>query len=159
MMLFTDGGCIGANPSAKGGTWAWCLVEDGKLTRSASGLLLPADAELTKIGNNLTELFAAVLGLEAMGEDFRGIWHTDSRVTIYRLFRHAKLKGVPAWLTKRVHALRSRLRCEAKLLGGHPTKAELKAGVRRDGAPVSEWNVWCDKACCARAEEWRQDNE
>ena len=33
------------------------------------------------------------------------------------------------------------------LLDGHPTRSQLEAGKGKRGGPVSEHNVWCDKAC------------
>jgi hypothetical protein len=37
--VYADGGVIGANPSPKGGTWAWCHVNDADhRVKSGSGL-------------------------------------------------------------------------------------------------------------------------
>lgn len=32
-------------------------------------------------------------------------------------------------------------------LDGHPTKANLRAGVGKRGNPVSRHNAWCDREC------------
>jgi len=39
------------------------------------------------------------------------------------------------------------------LLGGHPNKKELASWIRKDGLPVSKFNVLCDKLCGERAAE------
>lgn len=155
--LFTDGGCIGPNPSKKGGTWAWCLIDSGAIVRSACGVVVPADVDLPAVTNNITELLAAVLGLEAVGPDFDGIWHTDSKVTVYRLTTSTAFKGCPDWLRKRVLEVRRGRKYKVALLGGHPNKKELASGVRKDGAAVNRWNVWCDKQCCRLAKEWADE--
>lgn len=153
MELYTDGGVIGRNPSAIGGTWAWCLVDDGEVIREGSGIITPNDISKSTVSNNDTELYAAVRGLEAVGPNFDGVWFTDSKVTIHRLTSHPKFTGCPLWLRKRAEQLRDARKWTVILLGGHPTKADLKIGKMTDGSPVSEWNVRCDKECCRLAEE------
>jgi hypothetical protein len=41
------------------------------------------------------------------------------------------------------------------LLDGHPTQAQLAAGVGKRGHPVSAHNVACDRACTAQANRVR----
>ena len=154
LSLFTDGGVIGRNPSLLGGTWAWCLIDGDEIIRSASGAVDPKDIDLLTVSNNTTELLAAVLGLEATGPGFSGVWYTDSKVTVYRLTTSTKFKGCPDWLRNRALAVRENQKYTVKLLGGHPNKAELTTGIRSDGAPVSKWNVWCDKECRRLAKEY-----
>lgn len=148
--LYADGGVIGRNPSAVGGTWAWVQVNaDGEHVRTGSGIVTPIFHGLDLITNNLTELLAAVLGLESLPTGWVGTVYTDSQVTLYRITRDkTKWAGIPAVLVERTQAARKPLGAyTVVLLGGHPTKAELAAGVRRDGFPCSPHNVWCDKAC------------
>jgi ribonuclease HI len=155
--LFCDGGVIGPNPSAIGGTWAWCLVdEQGLRTHEASGVLLQGDVGLPTVTNNVTELYALILGCEALPAGWRGTICSDSWISLQRVFRGAKLNHVPLWLCQRLGALLKSGRltdCTYELLDGHPTRAELERGVGKRGHPVSEFNVWCDSACTKRARE------
>jgi hypothetical protein len=147
--LFTDGGNVGKNPS-QAGTWAWCLVVDGRLTQHDSGWMEADDAGMASISNNFAELYAAVRGMEQTDE--KGTWWTDSRVTLLRLsVKGTKFNGVPDWLERRAKRLVGRW--VPMLCGGHPTKDELKRGRRTDGAIVSRWNVLCDKLCNERKRE------
>lgn len=149
--LYTDGGVIGANPSALGGTWAYCLVDAaGQRTTCESGIITPAEAELPLVTNNLTELLAIVKGREALSWAWSGTIHSDSWVSLQRVFFAARLKNVPPWLVARLQKLQREgwfTGCSWKLLDGHPTKAQLAAGVGKRGGPVSIHNVWCDQAC------------
>ena len=149
LQLFSDGGLVGANPSPVAGTWAWCLVGDGKLIACDWGLIYPDDLGLPAVTNNVSELYAAVRGLEA--NPTVGEWLTDSQVTLRRLTKGGKFKGVPAWLVDRSAKVRKRRvenRWKATLLAGHPTRAELASGfARRNRHPVSVWNVLCDQLC------------
>jgi ribonuclease HI len=149
--LYTDGGVIGVNPSPIGGTWAWCLVDaTGKRVCDYSGVITPEQAGLPSITNNLTELLAIVNGREALPYAWTGTIHSDSWVSLQRVFLAAKLKNVPPWLVDRLQKLQRDgwlSGCAWKLLDGHPTKAQLAAGVGKRGSMVSEHNVWCDQAC------------
>jgi ribonuclease HI len=150
--LYADGGCLGANPSPHGGSWAWVHVSAaGEVVAKWSGFVTPADVGLDRVSNNVTELIGLLHGLEALPEGWAGKAYTDSNVTRLRFDRpwQAKFKGVPQDLIDRVRDAVERVAdCEIVLLGGHPTKAELAAGVRADGMPVSKWNVVCDAECC-----------
>lgn len=154
LQLFTDGGVIGPNPSPLGGTWAWCLVvNNDRIAYHASGIVTPKDIGLPTVSNNVTELLAAVEGLDnAVPQPVD--WFTDSGVTLWRLTTGKKWAGVPDWLKARAIACRPGVK-SATLLGGHPNKAELASGRRKDGKPVSEWNVWCDHECNRLAAEFR----
>jgi ribonuclease HI len=155
--LYTDGGVIGQNPSPIGGTWAWCVVDaNGQQQRHASGWMSPAEMDADTVTNNHTELLALVLGLEALDEGFAGTVYSDSWVSLQRVFLAAKLNNVPAWLVDRLQAIQKSGRLATvsyKLLDGHPTKAQLEAGIGKRGNPVSAWNVWCDEQCSAVARE------
>lgn len=151
--LYTDGGCIGANPSRIGGTWAYCLVNAaGERIVNASGVITPAQAHLPAVTNNLTELLALVYGLERLPQGWAGTVYSDSQVSLQRVFEAAKLKNVPPWLVERLQALQKSGKLAAMsyvLLDGHPTKAELLAGRGKGGHPVSEHNVFVDWLCQA----------
>jgi len=123
---YADGGVIGRNPSQIGGTFAWCHIDaNNRQVASYSGVITPVEAALPAITNNLTEMLALVAGLEALPLHWRG--------TVYS----AALQHI------------DRPHCTYVLLDGHPTQAQLAAGKGKRGALVSEWNVWCDKACGA----------
>lgn len=155
--LYTDGGVIGVNPSPIGGTWAYCLVDAaGERVQCDSGIITPEQAQLTAITNNLTELLAIIKGREALPYAWTGTIHSDSWVSLQRVFLAAKLKNVPPWLVERLQKLQRDgwfSGCNWKLLDGHPTKAQLAAGVGKRGAPVSIHNVWADAECNRRARE------
>lgn len=163
-MIFTDGGVILKNPSTHGGTWAFCWVDadcTGERTLERSGRVTPAGIGLPTVTNNVTELLAAVEGLESAPDGWAGTLYTDSLVTLRRVEqteRQAKLNGVPEALCVRLAAVKSRLGAySVVLLGGHPTRAELLEGKRRDGLPCSPHNVWCDLACGREAERFRAE--
>ena len=146
--LYVDGGVCGRNPSKIGGTWAWILVEDAILVKQASGIVTPEDIGVAAVTNNQTELLAAVRALDAAGKEWQGILWTDSQVTKYRLEDSKSFEGVPSWLRLWTLAIRRQpRRYRIKLLGGHPSLQELEQGCRRDGTPVSKWNVFCDEEC------------
>jgi len=159
--LFCDGGTIGRNPSPLGGTFAWCLIrketpEISIMVKQDHGAFEPADVNMEIIGNNLAELFAAVRALSAVPEGWPGTLWTDSRITLYRLTTGERFMGIPDWLRERTLKLRKGRSYVVKLLGGHPTREELRKGRRRDGKPVSRFNVWCDLKCGEAAELFRK---
>lgn len=155
--LYTDGGVIGHNPSLIGGTWAWCLVDaDDKRVCDYSGVITPADARVPAVTNNLTELLAIVNGREALPYAWTGVIHSDSWVSLQRVFLHAKLANVPPWLVTRLQTLQRDgwfSGCSWKLLDGHPTKAQLEAGKGKRGGPVSIHNVFVDALCTKAGRE------
>ena len=155
--LYTDGGVIGQNPSPIGGTWAWCMVgADGTRTRHAYGYVTPADLDTPTVSNNHTELLALVLGLEALPAGWAGTVYSDSWVSLQRVFLAAKLANVPPWLVERLQTLQKSgalATMTYTLLDGHPTRAELAAGIGKRGHGVSIHNVWCDQQCSAIARE------
>lgn len=149
--LYVDGGVVGANPSAIGGTYAWCLVENGERVIFGSHFITAVDARVDAVTNNLTEMLAMIKGLESLPDDWIGTVYSDSKITLGRIFWGWKWSNIPMGVHRRFQAVRSRLKnFEAfryVLLDGHPTKAQLAAGVGKRGHPVSEYNVWCDEAC------------
>lgn len=157
--LYADGGLVGTNPSKRGGTWAWYAV-DGMDNRveSASGYVRPKDIGLPVVTNNVTELLAAVLGLESLPIGWNGTVYTDSIITFHRLRRSKKFVGVPEWLKERTLKARGCRLFRVVLLAGHPSEKDLDAGHRQDGTPVSRWNVCCDEACKIRSREFEAIN-
>jgi hypothetical protein len=154
--VYADGGLLRVNPSPIGGMWAWCHVDQGGArVRSASGMLL-VDEIGAAVTNHHTENLALLLGLEALPDGWSGRVCTDS-LNALRVFCHEGRVGkLPSAWYPRIGRVLARLgRLEPVLLKGHPTRAELTAGVGtkrgRDGVrrtyPVSEHNDWCDRAC------------
>lgn len=158
--LYADGGVIRQNPSTIGGTWAWCMVDaDGERIRHAVGWMTPAELGTPAVTNNQTELLALVLGLEALPAAFAGTVYSDSWVSLQRIFHAAKLNNLPQWLIERLQAIQKSgalATMRYVLLDGHPTRAQLEAGIGKRGNPVSTWNVWCDAQCSALARERQQ---
>lgn len=153
---YADGGVIGANPSSIGGVWAWCHVDEaGRRIATDSGVTLPR-ASLPLITNNLTEMIALVRCLEALPAGWSGTVYSDSQVTLGRLFQGWKMNGIPPVLMRQGSAAVERLRTiHWILLDGHPTKAQLAAGIGKRGNLVSEHNVWADAECNRRAREYQ----
>lgn len=146
--IYTDGGLIGQNPSPIGGTWAWCAVnKDGVRLVERSGVVLAPEGRV--ITNNHTEQIAIVLALEAMPAGWCGELFSDSQVALGRVLWGWAEKNLPPNISSRSRAAVKRLGIIAGfVLKGHPTRAELSAGVSaKINLPVSEHNVWCDKAC------------
>lgn len=148
--LYCDGGVIGTNPSAIGGTYAVRLVFDGR-EPWGYGAVIPATDMGGTVTNNQTEMMALLKGLAKLPDDFSGTIYSDSQVTLGRAFMGWKWKNIPTWMHKLYQVERKRLvnwdQIKYVLLDGHPTRAQLQAGVGKRGHPVSEHNVWCDEAC------------
>lgn len=158
-VLYCDGGIIGPNPSKIGGTWAWCLIETktNAMISKGKGLLRPEKLGLKIVSNNSSELWAAIQALSFVDKKWDGIIYTDSMVTLRRLTGSHRFEGVPEWLVHTTTELRKNRKWSVMLVAGHPTKAELGRGYRKnkDGSttPVSFWNKWCDKHCTAIAKK------
>ncbi len=148
--LFVDGGVAKVNPSPFGGTWCWVQVTaDNHAVNWKADFFPPAAFGMETVENNLSELVAAVEGLESLPDGWEGILYTDSGNTLRRVMMvGAKFGGIPISLVNRLQVCRERLgKFSAVLLGGHPTVADLNRGFRPDGKPVSEWNRFCDTQC------------
>lgn len=147
--LYVDGGCVRKNPSPHGATWAWCHInKEGQMLQSGSGIMSPKELGLPLVSNNIAEVVAACAALEAMPPAWSGTLYTDSEVTVARLIRTPKFKGVPPALRDRIHQVRCRVGAmQVVLLSGHPTRKQLADGRGKGGRPVSQWNVWCDREC------------
>lgn len=151
MELFGDAGVFGKNPSLVGGVWAWCKIVGGEMVESDGHILTPEEVGLPEVTNNVGELYAAVRALESCGPGHHVTLWTDSVITLRRVQNPtgATFNGVPEWLELRTIAAVQRLgSVKVMLCAGHPTREELKTGIKRkNGLPVSRWNVWCDDKC------------
>jgi ribonuclease HI len=148
--LYADGGVVGANPSMIAGTFAFRLIRDDGDPIGFSKIVTPAEMG-GPVTNNQTEMMALLEGLKRLPDYFTGTIFSDSAVTLGRVFDGWKWKNIPTWMHKIYKQERARLyywdQITHVLLDGHPTKAQLIAGVGKRGHLVSEHNVWCDQAC------------
>lgn len=158
--LFVDGGVIKRNPSVIGGTMAFRRVEKGDVIKQGVSIITPIEAGMRVITNNLTEMLALIIGFEHLPDDWAGIVYSDSQVTLGRVFLSWRWNNIPMWMHHRFQFERKRLihfeQFEYVLLDGHPTKAQLLDGIGKRGNPVSEHNVWCDRACALKAEAFQE---
>ena len=154
--LYADGGLLQSNPSPIAGMWAWCHVDaDGWRVDEASGILTPADVAASGVTNHHTETYALLAGLEALPESWSGKVCSDSKNALRVFFGEGSLKKLPASWHRRIGAALRRLGpVEAIRLDGHPTKAQLAAGVGKRGGPVSPHNVYVDRLCTRTGERF-----
>lgn len=170
--IYTDGGCVLKNPSEIGGTWAWVAIEEAlpefklfsygkdvntevelggldataKYIKSDSGFV--ANYSNVKITNNVMEYIAVIKALETMEDGWSGIIYSDSQITLGRIFDSWRNKGVhPIMIERKNNAMRRLGKVVGKHVDGHPTKAQLQAGIGKRGNPVSKWNVLADELC------------
>ena len=156
--LYADGGVINSNPSGIGGTWAFCGVNsDGERIIEQSGVV-PATATRA-ISNNHTEQIAITKALEAMPDGWSGVVYSDSKIALGRVFKNWSETNLPRNISERSKKAVARLgEIKTVLLQGHPTKADLEAGIgKKRGLPVSIHNVWCDKACREAGERFVEE--
>lgn len=155
--VYTDGGCITRNPSDVGVTWAYCFVNAaGERIASDSGVIsAPPGRPLT---NNQAEYAAAVRALEALPAGWSGPLYSDSQNTLGRLcWGWATRNLPPAWVARGQAALARLGPITPVLLQGHPTAADLRAGVgAKRGLPVSIHNCWADQECTRQATAYLQ---
>lgn len=134
--FYCDGGVYGPNPSPIGGAWAFLERRNGVTTNEQSGPLRPGVAgNPSTITNNLAELYAAVMALEAAPDGWEGTLWTDSEVTIHRVRRGSKaaFKGVPKYLCEALTRVKARL--------GDYTVSFVR------GHSGNPFNEWCDEMC------------
>jgi ribonuclease HI len=160
--LYTDGGVIGSNPSAIGGTYAYRVVdEDGSCEGEAFVVASDRNRGLGLVTNNQTEMLAMLKGLKQLRSDFAGTIYSDSAVTLGRVFNGWKWNKIPMWMQAMYREERSRFQhwdqIQHVLLDGHPTRAQLAAGTGKRGHPVSEHNVWCDQACTEAGQRYMDE--
>jgi ribonuclease HI len=165
--VYADGGCILANPSSYGGTWAYVHANPAE-DRKVAGLsgIYPADRFGGPVTNNAMELLAVLKGLEALPDGWIGTVLTDSQVTITR-WTGSKVAfvGIPKAWALRMRAVLARLGGTTwTQLAGHPTAEELERGYRiktlpdgstRAAGVTSKWQVMCDRRCSALSVEYQ----
>ena len=144
--LYTDGGCIGSNPSKIGGTWAWCRVVNGEIVASNRDVFCPDMTTIYKeITNNQAELLAIIRGLQSLPDSWFGTIVSDSQISLGRVFEGHKMKNIPPSMIEQLNREKRRLiyfdKLPYKHVKGHPTKDDLRKGI---GDP---FNVWCDQQC------------
>src|SRR5262249_31386011 len=153
--LYADGGVIQKNPSSIDGTWAWCAVDaEGNRVIEKGGVVeAPPGRPIT---NNHMEQIAITLALEAMPDGWSGTVYSDSMVALGRVFKGWRIKNLPPNVAKRSAAAVARLgQIKVVLLQGHPTQADLAAGIgAKRNLPVSEHNVWADNECGRQAKAY-----
>ena len=157
--LYADGGVIKKNPSSIGGTYAWCAVDaSGNRVIEKSGVVPVIERPIT---NNHMEQIALCLALEAMPAGWSGTVYSDSQVALGRVLKGWRTKNLPSNVAQRSAAAVARLGAiKTVLLQGHPTKADLTSGIgAKRNLPVSEHNVWCDKACTHQAKNYVNKQE
>jgi ribonuclease HI len=149
LAAYCDGGTIGKNPSYAGGTYAWLHVgPDRVVLKRDSGTLIP-DPGLP-VTNNQAEFYAMLAALEALPDDWRGVVHSDSNVTLGRFGKLWSTVGIRGeWLDRmeRIHRRMDRKKIKWVLLDGHPTAGQLARGTGKRGHPVDALQVWCDSEC------------
>jgi len=157
--VYADGGLIGPNPSAKGGTWAWCHVNSsGERVKERAGVVLPDELGLEKVTNNISEMVALLRCIRNLPEGWSGTVYSDSQITLGRVFKGWDMEKCPSSIIVRALEYRRRLgRIIPVLLDGHPTKAQVTAGIGKRGNMCSEHNVWCDDACNRARKEWEEN--
>lgn len=161
--VYADGGVILKNPSAIGGTYAYILMDGAFVVAKHSGVLTPDMGLEGVVSNNVSELYALCAAIQS-APDVRGFtahqyhFYSDSYITLLRVFRGAKLNGIPPHLALMLGEVRRMLKYfdfQWTLLDGHPTREQLAAGIGKRGSPCSEWNVWCDKQCNEEGRKYR----
>jgi ribonuclease HI len=161
--LYCDGGVVGHNPSILGGTWAFRILQDQVILEQNCGYITPKELHIVNVTNNITEMLALLHGLRRLPDDWSGTIYSDSLITIGRASMGWKWKNIPIGMNRIYQRERGRLHnWEAitwTLLQGHPTKAELLAGVGSRGYPVSQHNVWCDRACQEAARQYLDEQD
>lgn len=156
--LYVDGGVIGVNPSPCDGTWAWIRVDaEDNIIASDSGYVRQVYPECPlPVSNNVSELVAALQGLLALPEGWKGQFYSDSRITLGRVFQGWALAGVPDCLRRLILPAKFRpVEVTWWLLDGHPTAKHLAENRGKRGNQVSKWNAWCDKECSRLAKVYQ----
>lgn len=159
--VFSDGGCVGRNPSPVAGSWAYAYVDEhDELVGEGSGLVFPESLEHGQqvVTNNQSEFYALAQAFSGLPDGWTGRAFVDSQITLLRFSRMARTNGLPEWLVQQAARDRRRLGAvEYVLLKGHPTKADLARGYHEPSRrPVSKWNAYVDAACTAAAEAYRR---
>ena len=157
--LFVDGGLVGRNPSPIGGCFAWCFVDGGKIVKTRTGRVFPT-ATSPVITNNQTEMVAMLQGILELPDSYEGSIFSDSMITIGRVSMNWAWQNIDKEQVRQFDALRvirDFKKMRFVLLDGHPTRAELQAGIGKKGHPVSYFNVLCDRECQKISKEWKRE--
>lgn len=138
--LYIASGCIGSNPSAIGGTYAWRIIssEDTIYGRAA---VVPASRIGAEVTNNQAEMLALLDGLSRLPAHFHGKVYSQSQVTLGRAFAGFRWKNIPDWMHKRYQVERSRLGM------WHQIKPEIVDDS-------NEHIRWCVEQCKIAADEF-----
>lgn len=159
--LYVDGGVILKNPSPIAGTWAYVLVdiEDQRVLKKGSGVMIPAEWGLDVITNNQSEMWAMLKGLAVLPDNVPSNVCPDSQTTLGRCFWGHRWTNVPPDMHTEFHTQRARLdenwkNIKGILHAGHPTIDQLAKGIGRNGLPVSKWNCLCDRMCTQAGEAY-----
>jgi hypothetical protein len=146
--VYADGGLIASNPSPIAGMWAFCHVDaENWRVHEESGVLVPQEVG-GPVTNHHSEVLAMLFGLEALPDGWSGQACSDSKNALRLFFHEGSLRAIPDAWRPRVGAVLRRLgRIEPVHLDGHPTRAQLAAGIGKRGNPVSEHNVRVDALC------------
>lgn len=156
--LYTNGGVILKNPSTIGGTYAWCIVENGEIVDRGSGYITPESMYLDVVTNNQAELYAVLRGLAAICDNEIVEIRSDSEITLGRIFKNYSFNNIPEFMTCLLKAEKNRLKnfrqFKYTLMDGHPTQAQVDKGFGKQGHVTSKFNVWCDKECGRQAAKY-----
>ncbi len=167
--VYADGGLLSHNPTPYGLTWAWRHADaDGLVLAEASGVITCEELGLERTENNLAETLALLFGLEGVPDGWAGTAYTDNKNALVRLAGVSiKMTSVPACYVERVQRVLTKGARKGRgrssrlgdyglvLLGGHPTREDLRKGYRlRDGKPVSQHNVDLDEMCAEEGVRW-----
>ena len=155
--LFTDGGCIGRNPTRHGGTWAWARVKvqptgfeapgEVGVEDDEYGLILPKRHvpkltarppeslvirlwEVDSVESNQSELMALARGIDALPDGWSGRICADNENALRRLVNGIRPSAnIPDAVRDRFYAARDRLGdIEPVLMAGHPSAEDLRLG-------------------------------
>jgi ribonuclease HI len=147
MDLYTDGYTIGYNPSRIGGTWAFVLVERGRVVEQVTGVVVPDDVDTRGVTNNQVELLAVLKGLEfAREQGYKiGTVYSDSQITLGRVFQNWSLKNIPTWMVEMLRRVK-------------PSPWTVR-GEWVKGHNGNKYNELCDHLCEEQASIYEQERE
>jgi hypothetical protein len=165
--IYTDGGLLSSNPSSRGGTWAWCRVENDTIVLEDSGILWAEDMPGGTVSSNQAEFYAVLNAFCSLSDREIVEMYLDSDVTLSRWTGDGRFgrSGIPdPWWDGMLLQLRRCGGASWHHLSGHPAvrpskldgKTDLERGykIKRDGTPgdpVSQYNVHVDTLCTIQA--------
>lgn len=165
--ICTDGGLLSANPSDRGGSWAWLRIEHDEIVSHASGWVRATDMPEGTVSSNQMEFLAVLRAFQSLEDGEIVVVISDSDVTLSRWTGDGRFgyAGIPdEWRRGMNDELR---RCGGLFwhqIAGHPavrpspvdglTDLERGRKLKRDGSaglPVSKWNIEADRLCTEQA--------